>query len=97
MDCDLFYYWNSSPNGGQLTLKGYSELVGIYNSTLMAVDASQLVCDFATVENGSKAAIHVFVLKKLDYSINGTGNIYLSGNPNEIVAHKLTSTGRLIQ
>ena len=97
LDCNLFYYWNSSPNGGLLSLKGKSQLVGIYNSNLMAVDASQLICDLATVENGSKAGIHVFVRKKLDYSISGTGNIYLMGNPDEIVAHRLSSTGRLIQ
>jgi hypothetical protein len=97
LDCKLFYYWNTSPLGGMLTLKGKSDAIQIYNGELMAVDASEFPCDIATVENGSKADVRVFVRKRLDYSISGTGNIYVSGNPTEIVPGHLSSTGILIQ
>jgi hypothetical protein len=97
LDCKNVYYWNTSPVGGKLVLKGKAENVAIYNGALMEVDAVELPCDLATVYNGSKSDVHVFVRSKLDYSISGTGNIYLSGSPGEIVAGELYSTGRLIQ
>ncbi len=97
LDCTNFYYWNTSPVGGKLTLKGKAVNVAIYNGALMEVDAYDMPCDVATVYNGSKSDVHVFVREKLDYSIAGTGNIYLLGNPAEIVAGELYSTGRLIQ
>ncbi|MEP6794856.1 MAG: DUF2807 domain-containing protein [Saprospiraceae bacterium] len=97
LDCTNFYYWNTSPVGGKLTLKGKAVNVAIFNGALMEVDAYELPCDVATVYNGSKSDVHVFVRKKLDYSIAGTGNIYLLGNPGEIIVGELYSTGRLIQ
>lgn len=97
LDCKNFYYWNTSPVGGRLTLKGKADNIAIYNGALMEVDADEFPCDLATVYNGSKSDVHVFVRQKLDYSISGTGNIYLSGNPAEIVAGELYSTGRLIR
>ncbi|MFZ1676024.1 MAG: DUF2807 domain-containing protein [Saprospiraceae bacterium] len=97
LDCSNFYYWNISPVGGRLTLKGKADNIAIYNGALMEVDANEFPCDVATVYNGSKSDVHVFVRQKLDYSIAGTGNIYLQGNPGEIVAGELYSTGRLIQ
>lgn len=97
LDCKNFYYWNISPVGGRLTLKGKTDNLAIYNGALMEVDANEFPCDVATVYNGSKSDVHVFVRQRLDYSIAGTGNIYLSGHPGEIVAGDLYSTGRLIQ
>jgi hypothetical protein len=97
LDCTNFYYWNTSPVGGRLTLKGKTDNLAIYNGALMEVDANEFPCNLATVYNGSKSDVHVFVRQHLDYSIAGTGNIYLSGNPTEIVAGELYSTGRLIK
>jgi Putative auto-transporter adhesin, head GIN domain len=97
LDCTNFYYWNTSPVGGRLTLKGKTDNLAIYNGALMEVDAIEFPCDVATVYNGSKSDVHVFVRNRLDYSISGTGNIYLSGHPGEILAGALYSTGRLIQ
>ncbi|MBK9983099.1 MAG: DUF2807 domain-containing protein [Saprospiraceae bacterium] len=97
VDCKSFYYWNTSPVGGRLILHGKAENIAIYNGALMEVDADNFPCNVATVYNGSKSDVHVFVRQKLDYSITGTGNIYLSGNPGEIVAGELYSTGRLIK
>jgi len=96
LDTKWFYYWNTAPNGGKVTLTGKAGYVQIYNSTLMSVDASQLPCDGATVETNSKSDVRVFVRNKLEYSITGTGNIYLKGNPSEIIPGELASTGRLI-
>jgi hypothetical protein len=63
----------------------------------MAVDARDLRCNYALVETSSKLDVQVNVHTKLDYSIGGTGNIYLYGNPAEIVAGHITSIGKLIE
>ena len=97
LDCHLFYYWNTSPIGGQIILSGRADYVRFYNGSLMAIRADQLKTHSATVANGSKSDIHVFTDQQLFYSITGTGNIYLTGNPVDIQAGLITSTGKLIQ
>jgi Putative auto-transporter adhesin, head GIN domain len=96
LDCTLFYYYNTSPVGGHIYLEGHSDNIRMYNGSLMAVDARNLTCDYATVETSSKTDMHVFVDTHLYYSIRGTGNIYVYGSPDEIIAGELFSTGRLI-
>jgi hypothetical protein len=97
LDCRLFYYWNSSPVGGQIWLSGHSDFIRLYNGSLMTIDASQLSTHDALVSNGSKLDIHVKADQRLYYSISGTGNIYLTGHPADIEAGPVTSSGRLIQ
>lgn len=97
LDCHLFYYWNSSPLGGQVVLSGRSDFIRLYNGSLLAIDASQLMAHDALVANGSKLDIHMYADQRLYYSISGTGNIYLTGNPGDIETGPITSTGRLIQ
>ena len=51
----------------------------------------------ASVENNSKGDCKIHCLSKLTYSILGSGNIYLTGNPPEIIKLEESSTGQLIQ
>lgn len=97
LNCNSFYYWNNHPCGGELVLRGKTESLKIWNFALMAVDATNLLTKYALIENSSKSDCKVNVLQHLDYSIFGTGNIYLYGNPKEIKLHNQTSTGKLIK
>jgi hypothetical protein len=63
----------------------------------VSFDGSALNADYAAIENNARSDCHVFVNKKIEYSIRGIGNIYLRGNPAEIVLHEQTSSGSLIQ
>jgi hypothetical protein len=97
LNCHLFYYWNSSPVGGMVTLSGHADFIRLYNASLLGIDASQLTTHEALVVEGSKSDIHVYADERLYYSISNTGNIYLTGNPGDIQAGPVTSTGKLIQ
>ncbi len=97
VDNHYFYFWNSSPSGGHIRVTGKTEYLHIFNTNLMAVDAGGLISQYAIVGNGSKADVHIDVRALLQYSITGTGNIYLSGNPTQLIQGEITSSGRLIQ
>ena len=97
LNSNTFYYWNFFPTGGKLTLSGKTEILKIWNFAIMSVDAKELTSKYAIIENSSKGDCQVTVLNKLEYSINGEGNIHLYGAPLEIIANNLSSSGRLIQ
>ena len=97
LDCNSFLYWNNHQCGGKVTLKGRTTKLFIYSYGLMTVEADKLNTEFAVVENNSKGDCKVSVADKLEYSIRGVGNIYLSGQPREIVRGEVSSSGRLIE
>jgi hypothetical protein len=94
--CKSFLYWNNHQCGGKVTLSGQADNVFLYAYALMSIDAGQLNTQYAFVENNSKGDCEVFVNDVLEYSIRGVGNIYVRGNPREVVLHEQTSSGRLI-
>jgi len=97
LDGNEFYYWNDFPSGGKLTLSGRTGNLVIWNFAIMSVDAKGLISEYAFVENSSKGDCEITVLNKLEYTINGEGNIQLYGNPSEIICNGLFSSGMLIQ
>lgn len=97
LNCNTFYFWNIFPCGGKLTLFGNTNRLILWNFAIMSVDAGQLTTGYALVENNSKGDCEVMVTDKLEYSIYGTGNIYLHGHPNEIILKEKTSSGQLIE
>ncbi len=97
LNCNTFYYWNNNPCGGKLTLYGKSKTLRIWNFAIMSVDARELITNYALIENNSRGDCQVTVLDKLEYSIGGTGNIYLYSSPPEIIQNNLSSSGRLIK
>jgi hypothetical protein len=97
VDCNSFYFWNNFPCGGKVILKGDTYELKVWNYALMAVEATDLVSQVATIENNSKGDCKIQCLSKLTYSILGSGNIYLTGNPPEIIKIEESSTGQLIQ
>ena len=97
LDCGNFRYWNNHQCGGKVTLRGRfgSATIQIYG--LMTVDAAALSTNYAFVENNSKGDCHVSVSEQIEYSIRSVGDIYLYGDPREIIAHELSSSGVLIE
>ena len=94
---NIFYFWNNFPCGGKITLTGNTRSLRIWNFVIMAVDASSLAADHALIENHSVGDCKVLVKDMLEYSIYGKGNIYLYGNPNQIILKEKTSSGELIR
>lgn len=93
---DVFYYWNVHPCGGKIVLNGNINYLKLWNVGLMEVDAINLMTVQALVDNKSKAPVRVNVTGRLEYKISGEGNIYLKGNPSEIIEEEVTSSGRLV-
>lgn len=97
LNCEIFYYWNDFPTGGKLTLSGQAEWLKIWNCAIMSVDAQNLLARDAKVKNSSKGNCLVRVSNSLEYSITGTGDIEVFGDPQEIVLQGDSSLGRLIK
>lgn len=96
VDCNSFYFWNNFPCGGKINLSGTTNELKLWNVALMSVDAKNLVSNVVSIENSSKGDCRINCIQKLTYSIKGEGNIYLSGDPTELLKIEETSTGKLI-
>lgn len=96
LDCGVFYFWNNFPTGGKVTLTGTTDILKLWNTALMSVDAENLICTTALVENYSKGDCIVNVQEDLAYRIDGSGNIQVHGNPGVVVNNGINSTGALI-
>ncbi len=96
VSCNSFYYWNNFPCGGKITLSGSTNELKLWNVALMQVDAANLLCNVARIENSSKGACKINCIQKLVYSITGEGNIYALGNPTIIIPMEISSSGQLI-
>lgn len=90
------YYWNNFPCGGKLTLRGETDILHIWNTAILSVDAKNLVAKYGLVQNSSKGKCEVHLLEALDSEIKGEGNIEVYGNPLTVVAKPSTGTGQLI-
>jgi hypothetical protein len=97
LNCGSFNYWNNYQCGGKINLSGTVKSLTINSFAIMTIDASNLIATDAYVQNNSKGDCSVYVTDALEYSIGGTGNIYLSGDPKEIVLVQKSSTGQLIR
>jgi hypothetical protein len=96
LDVDSFTYWNNHQCGGNMKLGGKATHLTIYTFALMSVDAGALTVTSAFVDNSSLGDCEIFVTDRLEYSIHGLGNIYLHGNPQEIILRESSSSGQLV-
>ena len=96
VDCNSFYFWNNFPCGGKINLSGSTNELKLWNVALMSVDAKNLVSNVVSIENSSKGDCRINCIQKLTYSIKGEGNIFLTGDPTELLKIEETSTGKLI-
>ncbi len=93
---NVFYFWNNHPCGGKLKLSGKTDQLKLWSFAIMQIDARSCESRYGLVENFSKGDCEVYITEKLDYSLQGEGNIRLKGNP-ELQLLKQASTGILIQ
>jgi len=97
LDSKSFYYWNNYSCNGKLTLRGQCESFEINNYALHAVDASDLNAQSGLISTYALADCRVNVAGQLTYSLHGQGNIYVHGNPVELIKQGHTSTGQVIR
>lgn len=95
-DANTVFYWNNFPCNGTINFSGEAENLKIWNTALMSVDASQLNASYALVENDSGVECKVVANDILEYSITGSGNVVVSGNPEIVSTGELTGSGQLI-
>lgn len=96
LNCDTFYYWNNFPCGGKINLSGATNELLLWNVALMSIDAKNMIANNVLIENASKGHVKVNCLQRLTYKISGEGNVYLTGNPTELIKIEESSTGKLI-
>jgi hypothetical protein len=96
MDLGTFYFWNT-PNASRFHLRGRSKELKLWNIGLSSVDADELESQYVLVENHSQGDCRVRAVDKLEYSLNGTGNIVYFGSPVEVVPLEGEGSGRLIK
>lgn len=80
---------------GDLYLEGTAQ--DFYTHTIGQgfVNAQNMTCNYAYINDGTNGQIHVNVAAQLDAVIASTGNIYYSGNPS-VINTTVKSTGKLI-
>lgn len=97
LNCDIFYYWNSYPCGGTLTLHGDCNWLKVWNVAIVDVQASDLNARQAEISNNSKGDCIINVSEYLKYTIPGEGNIEVFGQPTDIIEYQPSDgTGELI-
>ncbi len=96
LNCTTFYAWNNFPCSGKITLTGQVQNLKLWTDALMAVDAKNLNASYALIVTKSKGNVEVNVSSIIDYSINGSGNIELYGNPSTVLNSGTTGTGKLV-
>jgi hypothetical protein len=97
LDSKSFYYWNNYSCNGRLMLRGQCESFTINNYALHAVDASGLNAQSGILTTYAKAACSVNVANQFTCSVHGQGNIYVHGNPAELIVKEITSSGQVIK
>jgi hypothetical protein len=79
---------------GDITLFGQSGYLYIYNNGNGFTYEKDFVAEDCVIDHRGTGDIYVTVNRNLDVSIQSTGNIYFSGNPQ--FTSKLSGTGQLI-
>lgn len=96
LDCGTFYFWNNKPAGGRLTLTGQCGVLKVWSHALMSVDAKDLTCEVALIENKSKGTVEISPTQRLEYSILDVGDVFLFSNPTEIIEIENSGDGNLV-
>lgn len=94
---NAFSYWNNYLCDGRLTLRGQCGNLEIHNFALHQVNAVDLNAQSGVITSYARADCRVYVTGQLTCSLHGQGNIYVYGNPTEIIIKEQTSTGQVIR
>lgn len=97
INCLYFSYWNNYLAGGKLTVTGKCENFQIDNYGLHLVNTVGLNARTGLITNYAKADSRIYASERLECNLHGTGNIYVYGNPAEIILKEHTSSGQVIR
>ena len=84
VNCDSLILQQATGNP-LTTLKGHADYFYTYYTTFTPLNAANLLCEESFIHSGSINSASTFVTNKLVAVIESSGNIYYSGNPEEIV------------
>jgi Putative auto-transporter adhesin, head GIN domain len=97
MNTPYFQMETGSDNFAKYVFGGVAHYANIWARGSSIVDASHLQSDSCYVYNNSIGDCRVTASKKLTVRLNTLGNIYYTGNPDEIVIQEERGEGRLIK
>lgn len=83
-------------DSGVFTVTGQAGNASFWMRNSASLNAIDLDSDNVRITNNSRGDSYVRSNSKLRVTINSYGNVYYSGNPNEIVIDEQSSTGKLI-
>lgn len=99
LNTNVFYFWNEYNSGGEIKLLGKTEVLKLWYGGLVNISADNLIIKTSIIESNTSLNCTLFVEEKIQYKIEGEGNIYLKGNP-QIISNLNTGKsngGELIQ
>jgi hypothetical protein len=97
LHANTLVYWNNWLAGGKLIVRGNVQNLEAWNYALHIIDAGDLVSQNVILHNYGRENCTVNVSEHFEYSLMGPGNIYLYGNPAEVIQLEKSSTGKLIR
>lgn len=97
LNSNLFSYWNNYLCDGKMTLRGQCGNLEINNFALHQVNGVDLKIQSGVITTYAKADCKVTVMGRLTCSLYGQGNIYVYGNPAEVIIKERTSSGQVIR
>jgi hypothetical protein len=96
LDVDYFQLATGSDNYGSYTIKGNAEYSYLWTRGSSRFEASALHTKSCVVKSNSIIDCWVNVSERLEAQLNTSGNIFYSGNPDEIVLLEESGSGKLI-
>jgi hypothetical protein len=96
IDVNRFQLVNGSDNFDYYTFTGKAKSAYIWPRGSSQVDASGLICKDCIVYNNSMGDCYVNVTHKLEARMNALGNVFYSGQPEEIVITEESGSGKLL-
>lgn len=92
---NYFYYWNNWLAGGKLEVAGVVNSAYFNNYALHVIEARELFAQNVTMLQYGREDCYLRAESRLEYSLNGPGDIVLYGDPQTVLIEQ-TSTGRLV-
>ena len=81
LDNNGFYFWNTNKAGGEITLRGKTDVVKYWYSGLVVINSVNLISKSGIIETSSDLDANINIEEKIEYLIKGKGNVILHGNP----------------
>lgn len=96
IECSSLLYWNNWLAGGRLVISGHAQSAELHNYALHVIDASKFEVSHLLFYNNGRENCEIHATARLDYTLNGPGNLLQHGLPSEVNLLEKTSSGQLI-